>query len=129
MESVTHGRRRRVAALAVAVAVVVVAIAIGDAADSPVRTTAELVGPTEGFAFALEASGDLHGSLETCGCPKHPMGGYAWRTGYAAELGKATKGEAPIVHADAGRAFAEPTEPGPMPDDVRIKNEWMLRAF
>jgi len=118
-----------VAALAAAVAVVAIVIATGDASDTPTRTTAELVGPIDGFAFALEASGDLHGSLETCGCPKHPMGGYAWRSGYAAELAKATKGEAPIVHADAGRAFAEPSEPGPMPDDVRIKNEWMLRAF
>jgi hypothetical protein len=104
-------------------------LAPAEADGTPARPRAELVGPTEGYGLAVEASGDLAGSLETCGCPKRPMGGFAWRSGYAAALAAATNREVSIVHVDAGRAFADETTPSGMADDVRIKNEWMLRSF
>jgi 2',3'-cyclic-nucleotide 2'-phosphodiesterase (5'-nucleotidase family) len=122
-------RRRRAVAIALALALAAVALAPAAADETPTRSVAELVGATDGFALTVEASGDLAGSLETCGCPKRPMGGFAWRTGYAAELAKATKGEVPLVEVDAGRAFADDLTPAGMADDVRIKNEWMLRSF
>lgn len=127
-------RRRRVAAAAAVLLASVFALAARGAEGSgekpaALRPTAELVGPTDGYAVSLEVSGDLAGSLETCGCPKNPMGGFAWRAGYADALAGATKREVAIVHADAGRAFADALVDGKMADDVRVKNEWMLRSF
>ncbi len=98
-------------------------------AAGPVRSVAEMVGPTDGYSLVIQSSGDLMGSLETCGCPKRPMGGYAWRTGYTSMLRSATAGRVPIVEVDAGRAFADEIVDNRMPDDVRIKNEWILRSF
>ncbi len=125
-------RRRAAAALATILAGVVAFVTLGPAVadETPaMRTGADLVGSTDGFAVALEVSGDLQGSLETCGCPKHPMGGFAWRTGYTTALAKATKNAVSIVQVDAGRAFSDDVSPTGMADDVRIKNEWMLRSF
>lgn len=100
-----------------------------DSAKGDAASLEKLIGPTDGYDIAIEASGDLMGSLETCGCPKRPMGGFAWRSGYSAELARATGGAVPIVHVDAGRSFADDLTPEGMADDVRIKNEWMLRSF
>src|SRR5437868_3718887 len=57
------------------------------------------------------------------------MGGLARRASYAVELAKFTAGKVPILQMDAGHAFSDELAPSGMADDVRIKNEWILRSL
>ena len=86
-------------------------------------------GTDDGFAVSIQCSGDFGGNLEPCGC-EVPLGGIAWRSGYAKAVATLTKNQAAIVQVDAGHAFLQEPLPGRVRvENVSAKTEWVLRAF
>src|SRR5689334_15601904 len=45
-------------------------------------SVAERVGTDDGALFAIQFLGDLHGSLDNCGCKGRPAGGFGKRVSY-----------------------------------------------
>src|SRR4051812_48635321 len=120
----TLGRRL---ALCAAIALAVASLAPARA-QTPKTTLADVTGADDGYAISIEATGDFAGNFEPCGC-KVPLGGLSRRAGYAKAVADQTGGKAAVVQVDAGRLFAGVPGPGyARVDDLKTKNEWVLRA-
>jgi 2',3'-cyclic-nucleotide 2'-phosphodiesterase (5'-nucleotidase family) len=57
------------------------------------------------------------------------MGGLARRVGYENALSKQVNGEVPVLQLDAGHMFSDDFNVKGMAEDVRAKDEWVLRAY
>lgn len=88
----------------------------------------DLYGKHDGYVLSIQATGDMNGLIEPCGC-KLPVGGLARRAGYAAELARRLEGKAGILKVDAGRVFDPARKQSEAVYDSAIKNEWILRAL
>src|SRR5205085_12130732 len=49
---------------------------------APSGTVKDRLGEDDGYAIVVFYSATVHGNLEVCGCPIHPLGGVARRAGY-----------------------------------------------
>ncbi len=98
-------------------------------AASAQNTVESPVGPDTGYSVVIDFSGDLDGSLEHCGCHRHPMGGHIWRAGYVEMFAKSTSGQVPLLQVDAGHALASTAGPNGLTDEARVKNDYVLRSF
>jgi 2',3'-cyclic-nucleotide 2'-phosphodiesterase (5'-nucleotidase family) len=96
---------------------------------APTGTLSQRLDKDDGYSLALFFSGDIHGNLEVCGCPIHPLGGVARRMGYINAFKKRSP-DAPIVMVDAGRIFADDKRAGTneLVADARLMNDWIVRA-
>lgn len=57
------------------------------------------------------------------------MGGLARRVGYENALNKQVNGEVPVLQLDAGHMFSDDFNYKGIQDDIRAKNQWVLRAY
>ena len=96
---------------------------------APSGTIQQRLDKDDGYALALFFSGDIHGNLEVCGCPIHPLGGVARRMGYINAFKKRSP-DVPIVMVDAGRIFADDKrgDSNELVADARLMNDWIVRA-
>ncbi len=76
----------------------------------------------DGYACALFFGAEIQGTLNHCGCPQKPEGGFGWRMGYSNMLA-ARGGGIPTLQVDAGYFFSE------MQMDAREQNKWVLRVY
>src|SRR5262245_33560453 len=49
---------------------------------APSGTLKDRLDKDDGYGIVLFVSSSVHGNLEVCGCPIHPLGGVARRRGY-----------------------------------------------
>ncbi len=96
---------------------------------APSGTIKERLGSDDGYGLVLFYSGDIHGNLEVCGCPIHPLGGVARRMGYINAFRRRSADAATLL-VDTGYIFSDdPNEAGEeLRDDARLMNDWIVRA-
>jgi hypothetical protein len=96
---------------------------------APSGTLSQRLDKDDGYGLVLFYSADIHGNLEVCGCPIHPLGGVARRMGYINAFRKRSP-DAAIVMADVGRIFADESQEGrrELRADARLMNDWIVRA-
>src|SRR5262249_940952 len=96
---------------------------------APTGTLKERLDKDDGYGLVLFYSADIHGNLEVCGCPIHPLGGVAGRMGYMNAFHK-RRPDGAIVMADVGRIFADEKQEGSdeLRADARLMNDWIVRA-
>ena len=96
---------------------------------APTGTLSQRLDKDDGYGLVLFYSADIHGNLEVCGCPIHPLGGVARRMGYINAFRKRSP-DAAIVMTDVGRIFADETQEGSreLRPDARLMNDWIVRA-
>lgn len=96
---------------------------------APSGTLADRLDKDDGYAIALFYSMGVHGNLEVCGCPIHPLGGVARRAGYINAFRKHSPDTA-ILQVDAGYIFSDDLnlEGAGLRDDARLMNDWIVRA-
>jgi 2',3'-cyclic-nucleotide 2'-phosphodiesterase (5'-nucleotidase family) len=90
---------------------------------------ADRLGADDGYALIVNFSGDMDGNIDNCGCKSRLMGGVVWRTGYVDALSKATGGQIPLLQVDVGHSLADATGGLGTPEERRVKNDFVLRAF
>src|SRR5262244_2838984 len=96
---------------------------------APSGTLADRLDKDDGYAIALFYSMGVHGNLEVCGCPIHPLGGVARRVGYINAFRKRSP-DAAILQVDAGYIFSDEQGSGGagLSADARLMNDWIVRA-
>ncbi len=96
---------------------------------APSGTLKDRLEKDDGYGIALFLSSTVHGNLEVCGCPIHPLGGVARRTGYIDAFRKRSP-DAAIIQVDAGYIFSnDKNEAGTdLREDARLMNDWIVRA-
>jgi 2',3'-cyclic-nucleotide 2'-phosphodiesterase (5'-nucleotidase family) len=95
----------------------------------PSGTLNDRLDKDDGYAIAIFISSGIHGSLEVCGCPIHPLGGVARRTGYIDAFRKRSPQTA-IIQVDAGYIFSDEAnaEKNGLREDARLMDDWIIRA-
>lgn len=95
----------------------------------PSGSVADRLDKDDGYAIGLFYSSTVHGNLEVCGCPIHPLGGVARRAGYIRAFRERSP-DAAILQVDAGYIFSdEAGESGSeLRADARLMNDWIVRA-
>ncbi len=96
---------------------------------APSGTLADRLDKDDGYGIVLFYSMGIHGNLEVCGCPIHPLGGVARRTGYINAFRKRSP-DAAIIQADAGQIFSDDVNIAgtDLREDARLMNDWIVRA-
>src|SRR5215475_10497860 len=96
---------------------------------APSGTLADRLDKDDGYAIALFYSMGVHGNLEVCGCPIHPLGGVARRAGYIDAFRKRSP-DAAILQVDAGYIFSDDQnlEGADLRADAKLMNDWIVRA-
>jgi 2',3'-cyclic-nucleotide 2'-phosphodiesterase (5'-nucleotidase family) len=96
---------------------------------APSGTLKDRLDKDDGYGIALFISSSIHGSLEVCGCPIHPLGGVARRAGYINAFRKRSP-DAAIIQVDAGYIFSDDANAAKdgLREDARLMNEWIVRA-
>ncbi len=96
---------------------------------APSGTLEDRLDKDDGYGVVLFYSMGVHGNLEVCGCPIHPLGGVARRTGYINAFRKRSP-DAAILQVDAGYIFNDDLNLGgtDLRDDARLMNDWIIRA-
>jgi hypothetical protein len=96
---------------------------------APSGTLADRLDKDDGYGIVLFYSMGVHGNLEVCGCPIHPLGGVARRMGYINAFRKHSP-DAAILQVDAGYIFNDDLnlEGAGLRDDARLMNDWIVRA-
>jgi len=96
---------------------------------APSGTLADRLDKDDGYGIALFYSMGVHGNLEVCGCPIHPLGGVARRTGYINAFRKRSP-DAAILQVDAGYIFNDDLnlEGAALRADAQLMNDWIVRA-
>ncbi|MCI0336951.1 MAG: hypothetical protein L0226_05205 [Acidobacteria bacterium] len=96
---------------------------------APSGTLKDRLDKDDGYAIALFISSTVHGNLEVCGCPIHPLGGVARRAGYIDAFRKRSP-DAAILQVDAGYIFSDDTNESrdDIREDARLMNDWIVRA-
>ena len=73
---------------------------------APSGTVKDRLGEDDGYGIVVFYSATVHGNLEVCGCPIHPLGGVARRAGYINAF-KQRSPDAAILQVDAGYIFSD----------------------
>lgn len=96
---------------------------------SPSGTIRQKLGADDGYGLVVFYSGDIHGNLEVCGCPIHPLGGVARRMGYVNAFRKRSPDAATIL-VDTGNIFSDElgASGSDLRPDARLMNDWIVRA-
>ncbi|MFN0108674.1 MAG: multiheme c-type cytochrome [Blastocatellia bacterium] len=95
---------------------------------APTGSVKDRLGEDDGYSIALFYSSTVHGNLEVCGCPIHPLGGVARRAGYINAF-KRRSPDAATLQVDAGFIFGDETNAaGELREDTRLMNDWIVRA-
>lgn len=95
---------------------------------APSGSVKDRLGEDDGYSIALFYSSTVHGNLEVCGCPIHPLGGVARRAGYINAF-KRRSPDAATLQVDAGFIFGDETNSaGELREDMRLMNDWIVRA-
>jgi 2',3'-cyclic-nucleotide 2'-phosphodiesterase (5'-nucleotidase family) len=95
---------------------------------APTGTLKDRLATDDGYAAVLFYSADIHGNLEVCGCPIHPLGGVARRLGYI-DAFRERSPDAATMLVDAGHIFSDDlTDKGELRADARLMNDWVMRA-
>ncbi len=95
---------------------------------APTGSVKDRLGEDDGYGIVVFYSSTVHGNLEVCGCPIHPLGGVARRAGYINAF-KRRSPEAATLQIDAGFIFGDETNPsGELREDIRLMNDWIVRA-
>ncbi|HKQ90423.1 MAG TPA: multiheme c-type cytochrome [Blastocatellia bacterium] len=96
---------------------------------APSGTLEDRLDKDDGYGIVLFYSMGIRGNLEVCGCPIHPLGGVARRTGYINALRKRSP-DAAILQVDAGYVFSDDLniEGTDLRADARLMNDWIVRA-
>lgn len=96
---------------------------------APSGTMADRLDKDDGYGIVLFYSMGIHGNLEVCGCPIHPLGGVARRMGYINAFRKHSP-DAAILQVDAGYIFNDDLnlEGAGLRADARLMNDWIVRA-
>lgn len=96
---------------------------------APSGTLDDRLDKDDGYGMVLFYSSSVHGNLEVCGCPIHPLGGVARRAGYINAFRKRSP-DAAVIQVDAGYIFSDDTnEAGNnLREDARLMNDWIVRA-
>lgn len=108
--------------------VLMVLLLVGGMAPARAEGPESQYGANDGYVLSIQASGDMNGAIEPCGC-KLPVGGLARRAGYARELARLTEGRVAVLSVDAGRIFDPAKKQSEAVYDAAIKNEWILRGL
>ena len=87
------------------------------------------LGEDDGYGIVVFYSADIHGNLEVCGCPIHPLGGVARRMGYINAFRQRSP-EAATLLVDAGYIFSDDltSDGAGLKPDARLMNDWIVRA-
>ena len=96
---------------------------------APSGTLEDRLDKDDGYGIVLFYSMGVRGNLEVCGCPIHPLGGVARRTGYINAFRKRSP-DAAVLQVDAGYIFSDDLnlEGADLRDDARLMNDWIVRA-
>jgi hypothetical protein len=96
---------------------------------APSGTLNDRLDKDDGYGIVLFLSSTVHGNLEVCGCPIHPLGGVARRAGYINAFRKHSP-DAAILQVDAGYIFSDEVNQGKneIREDARLMNNWIVRA-
>src|SRR5262245_28533644 len=96
---------------------------------APSGTLEDRLDRDDGYGIVLFYSMGIRGNLEVCGCPIHPLGGVARRTGYINAFRKRSP-DAAILQVDAGYIFSDDLnlEGTDLRADARLMNDWIVRA-
>jgi 2',3'-cyclic-nucleotide 2'-phosphodiesterase (5'-nucleotidase family) len=96
---------------------------------APSGTMQERLSDDDGYGLVVFYSSSVHGNLEVCGCPIHPMGGVARRAGYINAFRKRSP-DAAVLQVDAGYIFSDDrnTAGTDLRDDARLMNDWLVRG-
>ncbi len=96
---------------------------------APSGTLKDRLDKDDGYGIVLFFSSTVHGNLEVCGCPIHPLGGVARRVGYIDAFVKRSP-DAAYLQVDAGHIFSDETDEGgkDLRQDARLMNDWIVRA-
>ncbi|MCI0525205.1 MAG: hypothetical protein L0Y75_08095, partial [Acidobacteria bacterium] len=96
---------------------------------APSGTLEDRLDKDDGYGIVLFYSMGVRGNLEVCGCPIHPLGGVARRTGYINAFRKRSPDTA-ILQVDAGYIFSDDLghEGAELRADARLMNDWIVRA-
>src|SRR5262245_48075640 len=96
---------------------------------APSGTLEDRLDRDDGYGIALFYSMGIRGNLEVCGCPIHPLGGVARRTGYINAFRKRSP-DAAILQVDAGYIFSDDLniEGTDLRADAKLMNDWIIRA-
>lgn len=83
----------------------------------------------DGYSIVVFYSSTVHGNLEVCGCPIHPLGGVARRAGYINAFKKRSP-DAAVLQVDAGFIFSDDlnAKGDGLREDARLMNDWIVRA-
>src|SRR6266508_4815979 len=96
---------------------------------APSGTLEDRLDKDDGYGIVLFYSMGIRGNLEVCGCPIHPLGGVARRTGYINAFKKRSP-DAAILQVDAGYIFSDDLNAASdgLREDARLMNDWIVRA-
>src|SRR6266498_121999 len=96
---------------------------------APSGTLEDRLDKDDGYGIVLFYSMGIRGNLEVCGCPIHPLGGVARRTGYIDAFRKRSP-DAAILQVDAGYIFSDDMnlEGTDLRADAKLMNDWIVRA-
>lgn len=96
---------------------------------APSGTINDRMGKDDGYALVLFFSADVHGNLEVCGCPIHPLGGVARRIGYINAFRRRSP-DAATIQADVGYIFSDDlnADQTALRPDAELMNDWIVRA-
>jgi 2',3'-cyclic-nucleotide 2'-phosphodiesterase (5'-nucleotidase family) len=95
---------------------------------APTGSVKDRLGDDDGYGIVVFYSSTVHGNLEVCGCPIHPLGGVARRMGYINAF-KRRSPDAATLQVDAGFIFGDETNAaGELREDIRLMNDWIVRA-
>jgi 2',3'-cyclic-nucleotide 2'-phosphodiesterase (5'-nucleotidase family) len=96
---------------------------------APSGTMKERLDTDDGYGLVVFYSMGIHGNLEVCGCPIHPLGSVARRMGYINAFRKA-RPDAAVLQVDAGYIFNDDKIDGAaeLRPDARLMNDWIVRS-
>jgi len=96
---------------------------------APSGTLKDRLGDDDGYGLTVFFSADVHGNLEVCGCPIHPLGGVARRLGYINAFRQRSPDAATLM-VDGGNIFSDVTNDAEtdLAADARLMNDWIVRA-
>lgn len=96
---------------------------------APSGTIKDRLGDDDGYSLVIFYSSTVHGNLEVCGCPIHPLGGVARRVGYINAF-KQRSPDAAVLQVDAGFIFSDDLNAAGngLKEDARLMNDWIVRA-
>ncbi|HKX26757.1 MAG TPA: multiheme c-type cytochrome [Blastocatellia bacterium] len=96
---------------------------------APSGTLKDRLDADDGYGAAIFFSSSVHGNLEVCGCPIHPLGGVARRASYLDAFRQRTP-DVGTIQVDVGYIFSDETnsEGTDLRGDARLMNDWLARA-